>query len=707
MFRKAEPIWILNKECEMNIHAVFCAKIAECQDVKLHITGSAFYRVYVNGIFVGFGPARTAKGYAREDILELDTYLKAEKNEIVIEAMGYYCKGLSTVLTPSFIMAEVECGENIVAYTGRDFEGFLPACRVQKVERYSLQRQFCEVWDERAGRSMMDEVYKAEVTVVSQNPIILDRSVPYPLYEDIALNQVKSYGSFLYDETLPHHDMWYSSGIELDGWGLFPWDEIEAHPYGWLQCLRQTIAGKNAAFPITLKKGEFAILDFGRIETGFLTSSMSALEESDVVIGFSEFYEGETFSLSNMKAHNVMEYFLPQGETKERMSFEPYTFRFVMVAVKEGAIQLNGFGTKTYMFDISGLVPLECTDETLNAIHRAAVRTFAHNSVDLYMDCPSRERAGWLCDSYFTAKAEYTLTGKTKVEDAFLENYRLFKNEGEYPAGVLPNCYPSDVRGDASFIPQWTMWYIIEVEEYIHKRGHLDKKEEFKESIYALLDFYRQYENEDGLLECLPSWNFVEWSKANDWVWDVNYPTNFLYAKVLECVADLYDDEACRKRCREVQKVAVEQSYNGCYFYDHAVRDENGVLRLQEHASEACQYYAVLFAGIDIDSPKYQELKYLILHVFRPNRAGVMPEIEEVNAFIGAYLRLEVLIQMKEYELLLEDVKGFFGKMEEYTGTLWEFRDFRGSMDHGFASYALVAIQEGLKGGVGVTDENL
>ena len=27
------------------------------------------------------------------------------------------------------------------------------------------------------------------------------------------------------------------------------------------------------------------------------------------------------------------------------------------------------------------------------------------------MDCPSRERAGWLCDSYFTAKTEYVLTG--------------------------------------------------------------------------------------------------------------------------------------------------------------------------------------------------------------------------------------------------------------------------------------------------------
>lgn len=241
------------------------------------------------------------------------------------------------------------------------------------------------------------------------------------------------------------------------------------------------------------------------------------------------------------------------------------------------------------------------------------------------------------------------------------------------------------------------MWYILEVEEYIHKRGHEDQLEEFKDGIYGLLDFYRRYENEDGLLECLPSWNFVEWSDANSWTQDVNYPTNFLYAKVLECIDSLYGDEECKRRSEEVRKVAIEQSFNGRYFMDHAIRDENGKLQLQEHSSEACQYYAVLFAGIDIQSEEYMELKHLILHVFTPDRNGVMPEILEVNAFIGAYLRLETLLKMQEAELLLHDVKGFFGTMEEYTGTLWEYRQFEGSYDHGFASYALVVIEQALK----------
>jgi hypothetical protein len=151
-------------------------------------------------------------------------------------------------------------------------------------------------------------------------------------------------------------------------------------------------------------------------------------------------------------------------------------------------------------------------------------------------------------------------------------------------------------------------------------------------------------------------------------------------------------------RSEEVRKAAVAQSFNGTYFMDHALRDENGKLVLQNHSSEACQYYAILFGGIDMTNKKFQPLYDLIKNVFAPDRGGVMPEIMEVNAFIGAYLRLEALLKLEEYELLLKDVAGFFGNMGDYTETLWENRQYKGSCDHGFASYALVVIEEAVKG---------
>ena len=139
--------------------------------------------------------------------------------------------------------------------------------------------------------------------------------------------------------------------------------------------------------------------------------------------------------------------------------------------------------------------------------------------------------------------------------------------------------------------------------------------------------------------------------------------------------------------------MAVEQSYNGQYFQDHALRDASGNLVLQEHASEACQYYAILFGGIDWNAPRFAPLKELVVTVFTPDRT-VLPEIIPVNAFIGAYLRIEALLKMGEHALLLDNIRDFFGKMEQRTGTLWEYRQFKGSYDHGFASYAVAAAMK-------------
>lgn len=692
MFFKAKPIWIEGKEREMNVHAVFHADVKTDEQMELHVGGTAFYRIFADNTFVAFGPARTAKGYIREEIYTLPEGTR----EVVIEAVGYYCKSIATVWQRSFVMAELQCKGEVYAYTGNGFLAFEPRCKVQKVERYSVQRHFTEIWDYRSSKSLVDSIYQVPIAILDDTPVVLDRRVSYPEYRDIDLSMASITGTLEYDEERPYKPIRYSWATVPTEWGIFDWEEIPYHPYTWIQRHNQNITQRNVSLPITLNKGEYAIFDFRQIEAGFVRADLESLGESDVVIGYTELYEGDEFVFQNMNVHNVVEIFLPEGDRRQVLSFEPYTYRFAILAVKEGCIRLHGFGVKTYMLGTEDVRQIQTDDKVLNDIYQAAIRNYAHNEVDLYMDCPSRERAGWIGDSYFTAKGEYALTGDTKTEDAFLENYRLFENRGEFPEGAIPECYPSDMPPKGDFIPQFTMLFILEVEEYINVRGHQDMAEKFRERIYGLLGFYRRYENEDGLLERLPSWNFVEWGTANDWIQDVSYPTNFLYSKVLECIGKLYNDEECLSRCEEVRKKAIEQSFNGQYFLDHSVRTADGKLVLQKEASEVGQYYAVLFGDVDIHAETYRELKDLILHVFSPDRGGVMPEILEFNMIMGAYMRMELLAKMKEYDLLLHDIKRIFGQMEQDTGTLWEYRIHKGSYDHGICAYVAAAIQNGI-----------
>ena len=343
---------------------------------------------------------------------------------------------------------------------------------------------------------------------------------------------------------------------------------------------------------------------------------------------------------------------------------------------------------------MSGLIKREIPDEESRVIFDAAVRSFAHNAADLYTDCPSRERAGWLCDSYFSGIAEYFFLGKSDVESAFLENYRLFKNENRLPKGALPMCYPADIKPENLFIPQWNMWYVLEVRDYILKRGHEDEKEDFRASVMGVIEFLKNYENENGMLERLPSWNFVEWSRANDWTNDVNYPTNFLYAGTLIAAADLFGDESLREKAKDVIEKTKEFSFNGDVFIDNAVRDENGVLQNTENFSEAGQYYAILFGDISLDDPKYKHLMGYIANKFEK---FVGPKtFVRVNAFIGRYLKMLTLMKLGKYDLLMDTVKGFCLEMAKSSGTLWEYKDGSGSRDHGFASFAAVALLSAL-----------
>ena len=153
MFMKAIPVWA---NCQtdadrLNRHLIFREYSDKLDGVKLSIAAVDFYRLTVNGEFIGFGPARTAKGYGRVDEYDLSSIeaRKDGKNEIIIEVAGYYCKSLSTVRQHSYFCAELTENGVPVKYTGRDFECFDDARVLRKVERYSVQRHFGEIRDER------------------------------------------------------------------------------------------------------------------------------------------------------------------------------------------------------------------------------------------------------------------------------------------------------------------------------------------------------------------------------------------------------------------------------------------------------------------------------------------------------------------------------------------------------------------------------
>jgi len=287
---------------------------------------------------------------------------------------------------------------------------------------------------------------------------------------------------------------------------------------------------------------------------------------------------------------------------------------------------------------------------------------------------------------FFTGRASMDFTGNAKEEKIFLQNFLLPEKFPDIPDGMLPQCYPSDFP-DHTFIPNWAMWFVLELDEYFARTGDRQLVDAFRPRVLKLMDFLWKYRNEDGLLEKLPPSVFVEWSRSNSLVNDVNYPTNMTWARLLDVVARLYGVSRYADEAERVRGAVRRQSWNGTFFVDRALRQKDGSLKPDTEATETCQYYAFFFGTATPES--HPELWKRLVEDFGPNRKkdNKWPDVAFSNAFIGHYLRFECLSKAGLSAQILDEAKGYFSFMAERTGTLWEHVLPMASCSHGFASH--------------------
>ena len=710
-FAAASPVWAYDRETEMNLWLSFRAVCKGAEKTVLRLTGSSAYEVKAGGKFIAFGPARCAHGFYRVDELDLSDAVKGE-TVISINVAGYNADSFYHLNQPSFLCAElIEDGE-ITAATGTK-NGFL--CRVmteheQKTQRYAGQRTFSEVYNVSPLTKIwetMPEIKEKPFAVTmlkkTEPKKFIERGSYYNVYEKIPAEKIVSRLEFLTGD--------YAARVRYPAFivprngdsgpskKLFPLAEVQTDLFIKARNadVRNIRLTDEAPKTETIRAGEAVTYKMARNTTGAFDLDVSCDADTELLITFDEIIgEDGLINFRRMYTNNAIMWRLPAGD-HHVSSFEPYTMQYMTVHILKGRafvsnIGLRYFGANKTERRYNG------NDETLRNIFDAAVETYRQNTFTIYMDCPSRERAGWLCDSFFTSRVEKVLTGKSEIEKVFLENFFLPESFSWLPKGMFPMCYPADHKY-YGFIPNWAMWLVLELREYLDRTGDRAFIDNAKSRIYALLDYFKGLENADGLLEKLEAWVFVEWSKCNELTQDINFPSNMLYAKVLRCVAEIYGDEALAEKAERLKAVINERSMTESGFYcDNAVYGEDGIAHLTGERTETCQYYA-FYCGIT--SPEENpELWQRMLHDFGPER--IVPykwpdftadakwkEIYPSNAFIGNYLRLELLHLYGEKEKLEENIRGFFTKMADTTGTLWENDSTTASCDHGFASHVL------------------
>ncbi|MHB1452698.1 MAG: alpha-L-rhamnosidase-related protein [Saccharofermentanales bacterium] len=678
-------------------------------DVFLVIAVSNLYRIFIDGEFIGYGPARAAHGYTRKDRYQLTQYMGHRIN-IVVEVFAANVNSYYIVEELPFFGAEIHDKEKVLASAG-NFQAYLLSDRIAKIQRYSFQRPFAECYRMKKCRkyfyqgdtSQFEPVMTEEVS----SNIMIERHIAYPKFEKIRFCKTIESGALLIN---PMKEKWVDRSIfeineKMRGYRYDELEEYLSDEASSFEYQRSEYADRQDIQSAL----SYTVHDFGRTITGFPGLKAEIKKQSTIYLIWDEIISDrdscgdkeKNICFSRNSCCNVIKFSLEPG-LYDLLAFEPTSARFIKVILTEGEITLTELSMTTYENSEAYQLMFVSDDIELNAIVSAATNTFSQNSVDILTDCPSRERAGWLFDSYFSGRAEKTFTGRNRVERNFLENYYLALQLKELPKGMIPMCYPAD-HYDGVYIPNWSMWYVLELLSYFRNTNDIDLINASREKVYGLFDFFMKYLNEDGLLEDLESWVFIEWSRCNDpdYIKGVNYPTNMLYSEMLNAASLLYGDPVLKVQSDRIKAKIIKQSYNGEFFEDNAIREE-GRLRCVGHITETCQYYAFYFNISSIDT--FPELFSKIMEEFGPSRDEKMvyPEIAKSNAIVGNYLRLELLLRNGDSQKVLEECRLFFLNMAMTTGTLWEHSYELGSLNHGFASITANYIIEAITGYLGV-----
>lgn len=697
LFKEAVPVWVKGRETEMNLslgfRGHFVAKAG--QSIQLKMAASTLYRAYLNGQFIGSGPARAAHGYFRTDEYGLDARVKNGDNILVIEVAGYNVNSYYTLDQPSFLLAEVVVDGNVELATGSPygFEVRQLKERLQKVERYSFQRPFTEYYcmsaDVHQWRTEREGGMDSLEIATFPLPKLLPRNVQMPDFHVIFPQELYAKGSvqrrnpesYYKDRSLTEISAVYKG---------YPVSDLEVYPVSQevqeLSTVAQQVVNDSVSFESDLSQGSFSTYNFGLDRTGFIGLKVKCETSVRLFLHFDELLtKGDVLGFLRMRdVCNEVVYELKPGEyVLETM--EAYTLKYLKIMALEGNCRIEKVWMREFAYPEDSRASFVCNDLKMNEIYKAALQSSRQNRLDVFMDCPSRERAGWLCDSYFAAVMEKELTGFSRVESNFLENYALPDSFKFLPKGMIPMCYPAD-HNNGNFIPNWSLWFVLQLREYALRGGDPRLVNTLKVRVEKLLDYFSRFENEDGLLEKLEAWVFVEWSAANNFTQDVNYPSNMLYSAALDCAAKLYGNKEWQRKADHIRRVILDQSYNGQFFIDNAKREKGKLVRTS-NMSEVCQYYAFYFR---IATPETHPLLWkTLVEKFGPNRDAkhIYPEVFQANAFMGNYMRMDLLSRYGLQNQMLTEIRNYFYPMAEQTGTLWEHMQSSASCNHGFASY--------------------
>lgn len=450
--RMAHPEHLKNRH--MLVRKQFQLQTAP-KEALLCITADDYYKLYVNGHFIGQGPAQGYAFHYNYNEWNLSAYLHEGTNVIAVHVYYQGCvnRYYNSADLRQGMIAELHTEHGLVLATDGSWR-YRVACEFGPADTVGYETQYLENIDQRLANVGWIEV-------------------EYDDREWLYARENHQADYILVKQSTP----------PLSVYRLKP------------QSVR------------TVRKGDY-VIDFGQEVTGqFEMVACGDPGEQIIIRCGEELYESSQTVRYDMRCNcKYEETWTLSGNRDTLRQYEYKAFRYVEVLGLPGTIDVNSFAAmvRHYPLDEQAMT-FESNNELLNQIWSICKKGVQFSAQENFVDCPSREKGQYLGDNTVIGHSHMYISGDLRLFKKAIRDFALTSTVCPGLLAVAPGHFMQEI---ADFSLQWPIQLLL----YYEHSGDKEFLQEMLPVAEGILAYFQKYEREDGLLENVKEkWNLVDW----------------------------------------------------------------------------------------------------------------------------------------------------------------------------------------------------
>ncbi|MCF8225961.1 MAG: alpha-L-rhamnosidase [Bacteroidales bacterium] len=469
----------------------------------VHVSADNRYKFFVNGQWIGLGPARSNADNWMFETYDIAGYLKEGANVVaaIVWNFGEYKPWAQLSLFTGFIVQG-----NAEKSSELNTPGTWKCSKIEAYEPLDVDRRALGTFiivgpGEKLRGNKIPWNWQSESFNMEewQNPQPIASGAPKGVGTDIT--------HALVPRTIP--------GMELRRIN----EPVARKIY--TEIINKAESKVLKDYRIPANTSETILLDQQELVTAYPEFIFSGGKDAKVKATYAEALYDDTGkkrhrdSVRDMEFKGNSDLFIPDGGTKKNYTTLWFrTFRYVQLEIETSGdpLVINNISSIFTGYPFEEKAYFNSSDPSVKAVWETGWRTSRLCANELFYDCPYYEQMQYVGDTRIQALISLYVSGDDRLMRKSINDFY----NSIIPEGLTLSRYPTEPR---QVIPTYSLFWISMIHDYLWLRNDYLFAARYLTSIQHVLQWFEnRIDNNTGMLGPIEYWPFVDWTK--EWPWD-------------------------------------------------------------------------------------------------------------------------------------------------------------------------------------------